>query len=82
MIRSNCDALDYTVDYYPTRLDSPAAIHAYFEQLYDSRGEKSLIKTEFSTLLFMALMAVVFLSHQSPSNFTSSKILLAQFIFP
>lgn len=41
-----------------------------------------LIKTEFSTLLFMALMAVVFLSHQSPSNFTSSKILLAQFIFP
>ena len=41
MIRSNCDALDYTVDYYPTRLDSPAAIHAYFEQLYDSRGEKS-----------------------------------------
>ena len=36
-------ALDYTVDYYPTRLDSPAAIHAYFERAFRLAWRRHLL---------------------------------------
>ena len=44
MLRQNVHALQYAVRRCGNALDTPAAIHAYFEELYDTRGTDALDK--------------------------------------
>ena len=41
ILEPNSNALNYTAEYYPTSLDTRAAISTYFNQLYDLRGDAS-----------------------------------------